>query len=365
MANRKSRKGTNRNTKLINGRRPLNKRAERALLKREPKVFEDPKVALFIRGHRTSDTINKVLQDLYLLKQPFGIHFRRKHEKRPFEDITQIEFLSEKNDASLFMYGSNTKKRPNNLVVGRLFDHHILDMIELGVERFKPTSAFERGWEIGAKPCFIFRGVDFEYKEEYRKFSNIIVDFFRGTVLSEMNVEALSTVIICTAVEGVIYFRHYLVHLKRVEGSKLPLVQLEECGPSLNFKIRRYQFGSKDLMKEAHKIPREAQPTKVKNVTTDVIGKHIRVHKGRQDFEEIQTRKMKGLKRQRSDRLRAEKMAAQSPSPSDLQQHPPPQSQPQQEQEQQPQKFPSQPPQKRRRKKKKGQGPKKKLRPLQ
>ena len=44
-----------------------------------------------------------------------------------------MEFLSQKNDASLFAFGTHSKKRPHNLVFGRLFDHHILDMVETGV----------------------------------------------------------------------------------------------------------------------------------------------------------------------------------------------------------------------------------------
>jgi ribosome production factor 2 len=38
----------------------------------------------------------------------------------PFEDATSLEFLSERNDASLIVVGSNSKKRPNNLVFVRV-----------------------------------------------------------------------------------------------------------------------------------------------------------------------------------------------------------------------------------------------------
>ena len=44
-----------------------------------------------------------------------------------------MEFLSQKNDASLFAFGTHSKKRPHNLVFGRMFDNHILDMVETGV----------------------------------------------------------------------------------------------------------------------------------------------------------------------------------------------------------------------------------------
>ena len=37
----------------------------------------------------------------------------------PFEDPSSLEFLSEKNDASLLLLASHSKKRPHNLVMVR------------------------------------------------------------------------------------------------------------------------------------------------------------------------------------------------------------------------------------------------------
>jgi len=51
-------------TRIINGRRPKSKRAERALLNREPKVHENVKSAMFLRGPKTSELINQVVSDL-------------------------------------------------------------------------------------------------------------------------------------------------------------------------------------------------------------------------------------------------------------------------------------------------------------
>lgn len=61
------------------------------------------------------------------------------------------------------MFGNHTKKRPHNLVVGRCFDHHILDMMELGVDNFVPMGAFKGvSATLGSKPCFSFNGDLFE-----------------------------------------------------------------------------------------------------------------------------------------------------------------------------------------------------------
>ncbi|KAG5462607.1 MAG: hypothetical protein BJ554DRAFT_4443, partial [Olpidium bornovanus] len=91
--------------------RPKNARSKRAMEKRAPKVEENPKVALFLRGTTTSEIVRTAMSDLSLLKKPFAVNFTKKNELRPFED-----------------------KRPHNLVIGRTYDAQVLDMVELGIE---------------------------------------------------------------------------------------------------------------------------------------------------------------------------------------------------------------------------------------
>ena len=67
----------------------------------------------------------------------------KKNVIRPFEDINSLEFLSQKNDCSLFMVGSHSKKRPHNLIMGRMFNYQLLDMIELGVLDYKSIESFK------------------------------------------------------------------------------------------------------------------------------------------------------------------------------------------------------------------------------
>lgn len=290
--------------KTINGKKPKTKRAERYLLKREPKVVENVKAGMFVKGPKTSDIINKVLHNLYMLKKPDAVMLQKHNQKRPFEDPTEINFLSDKNDCSLFAYGTHSKKRPHNLILGRCFDHQILDMIELGVTNFKSIEQFpvnKNASAIGSKPCFVFRGTDFEYREDYRKFSNIILDFFSGTRTDQINLEGLDHVIICTSLDGTIYFRHYAIVLKRAQGSTLPRVELEEMGPSIDLVIKRTKFASKEMMKASMKTPREIKPKKVKNVTTTGFAKLGTVHKEKQDLNTMQTRKVKALKRKRGE----------------------------------------------------------------
>lgn len=67
----------------------------------------------------------------------------RKNPIHPFQDATFIEKMSQKYDASLFMMISDSRKRPNAVTLGRMFDHQLLDMVELQLLDFKPTSHFK------------------------------------------------------------------------------------------------------------------------------------------------------------------------------------------------------------------------------
>lgn len=70
------------------------------------------------------------------LKRPYSISFSKKNLIRPFEDHSSLEFWALKNDASMFVVGQNSKKRPDNLIFARTFDNRLLDMCEVGVQNF-------------------------------------------------------------------------------------------------------------------------------------------------------------------------------------------------------------------------------------
>lgn len=42
----------------------------------------------------------------------------------------------------MFVLGSHSKKRPHNIVIGRLYDFHLYDALELGVDEFKAIKDF-------------------------------------------------------------------------------------------------------------------------------------------------------------------------------------------------------------------------------
>lgn len=83
------------------------------------------------------------------LKKPHAIAFSKKNTLRPFEDTAAIAFWAHRNDASMFVVGQSTKKRPNGMVLVRTFDGRVLDMCEVGVARCVRMAAFEVGVSHG------------------------------------------------------------------------------------------------------------------------------------------------------------------------------------------------------------------------
>ena len=71
------------------------------------------------------------------MKKPDAISFSKSNAIHPFEDSNSLAFWSKKNDASLFLVGLHSKKRPNNLIFARTFDNEVMDMLELGIEHVK------------------------------------------------------------------------------------------------------------------------------------------------------------------------------------------------------------------------------------
>lgn len=78
------------------------------------------------------------------------------------------------------MVGSHSKKRPNNIILGRTFDFTILDMIELGVEDFKKIEDFKVE-KISAliKPCLVFNGPAWDQSQDLTRLRSLLIDMFQ------------------------------------------------------------------------------------------------------------------------------------------------------------------------------------------
>merc|ERR1711972_1063805 len=69
-----------------------------------------------------------------------------------------------------------------------------------------------------------------------------------------------------------------------------PRVEIAEIGPRFTLEIDRTKDPERDRWKQAIKVPKEVKPKKVKNVSSDSMGKKRgRIHMGKQDFDQIVT----------------------------------------------------------------------------
>ena len=144
------------------------------------------------------------------MKKPNVQMMKQKNDILPFEDITPIEKFAFKYDASLFMIATHNKKRPHNLIMGRMYEHMLLDMIEFGIENYKGLKDFKvEKITSGIKPLLIFNGELFESNYEYGRIKNLLVDMFLREEVQKIRLQGLEHVLSFTAVENKILLRSY------------------------------------------------------------------------------------------------------------------------------------------------------------
>jgi ribosome production factor 2 len=291
----------------------------RALKAREPKLIEDSKKALFIRGQKTSQRVCDAMLDLRMLKAPDGKFLGKRNPLYAFEDETSVEFLCQKNDCSLFVLGNHNKKRPHNLIFGRMFGYpefHLLDMIELGIDEYTGlvTDGAVKKKAPGSKPCFIFQGNEWTDDNNFAKLRSLFLDFFKGQEVDQICLAGLDHVIVCTAAQGKVHFRVHSIGFKK-SGTKIPKVELSLMGPCMTLSFRRTKFASEDLYKLACKRPKELKVKKKKNISRNALGDKLgQVHMERQDFDKMNVRRVKAL-RNGGSRSIGEKKKGENPDP--------------------------------------------------
>jgi ribosome production factor 2 len=196
--------------------------------------------------------------------------------------------------------------------LARTFGYKLLDMLELYLDpdSFRKLAQFKnKKCAVGLKPMLLFAGTPFEspVTNEYTLAKSFFTDFFKGEPADKVDVEGLQYVVSFSAREEVdgeeakpsIHLRVYLIRTKR-SGQKLPRVEVEEMGPRMDFRVGRVKEADESMLKEALRKARTSAERPKKNISTDIVGDKIgRIHLGKQDLKELQTRKMKGLKRSR------------------------------------------------------------------
>jgi len=312
---------------LLREVKPRNARTARIVKAREPQLLEDRKRVLLLHGSKCPEPIRNVLKTITTLTKPHAVQLTKKNENiHPFEDASSLEFLALKNDCALVAFATHSKKRPNNISLLRVFDGKMLDMVELllitGQEEVKDGGRLEIGVEM--KPMIVFAGSQWddnsasEQATFFRQLKSTFLDVFQGEEISSIDVAGLQYVLMVAAGETpststtdtndpankpVIHLRWYKVRTVRSNTPKVPRVELDQIGPSFDFRMGRYKLADEGLMREAMKHGRRPNEARTKkNIETDIMGDKLgRIHLGRQDLKELQTRKMKGLKRGRNE----------------------------------------------------------------
>ncbi|KAH9923783.1 Brix-domain-containing protein [Epithele typhae] len=316
--------------------KPKNARSKRALQAREPKEVEDPRTVIFVKGTHAGEKVNAAMKELMALKRPHAISFSKKNAVRPFEDAASLEFWSQKNDASMFVVGQSTKKRPDGLTFVRMFDHRVLDMCEVGVEGWKSMNEFKTSKATpGHKPLLHFASELFDTHPRFVQLKSMLMDFFNGEVVDGLHLAGIEHVVSISlgptppglnaatttlqassstapAPETLpkVHIRAYTIRLL-ASGTRVPRVELTPMGPSLDLTLRRHKEADGELLKQALRRPKLQKQAvekglgkKRKNIEVDEMGDlRGRIHVGKQDLGKLQTRKMKGLKPERDAML--------------------------------------------------------------
>ncbi|XP_044756446.1 ribosome production factor 2 homolog [Coccinella septempunctata] len=279
--------------------KPTTRKGKKILIKKEPQIIEGPKKTLFFKGRKCSENIRRLLKDFYDLKKPDALMLTKSNDITIFEDVTPVEAFSRKHETPLFLMGSHSKKRPDNLVAGRMFNYSLLDMFEFHVENCQNLRDFSSNKILlGMKPCLVFNGPKWDETEEFKQLKSLFIDLFHREEVDSIRLQGLEHVLSFTITDtGKILLRSYKVVLKK-SGGRTPRVELENMGPNVDLTLRRSKLPSEDLMKEACKKPKELKAKPKKNISTDGLGTtHGRIHVGKQEINKLQTRKMKGLKK--------------------------------------------------------------------
>ena len=235
--------------------------------------------------------------------------------------------------------------------LGRMFDYHVLDMVELVLDgsSYRSMESFPNLFkpQPGNKPCFVFTGDAFDNDADFRNIKNILVDFFRGANTREVDLEGVSHIISFVALpERTIRMAVYAIVSpaeddKGDEGAEESdegdavaaaeaLIQAEddeeeggsdeyedeekqdaeddddcpdddpmkgltlrEIGPRVTMTVNRVRFAGDDLAQAARQKPKQLVEKKRKNVDKKhILGVTGKVYPRRQDLGKL-TRKVK------------------------------------------------------------------------
>lgn len=312
-------------------------KGSRFIEEHSPKVQENRKQSLFIKGRKVEQELNSFFEELAKFRYKEIKRYSKENDINPFEDYSEIEKFCKREYCSLFTFFGSNYRRPMNVVFGRLFDYNMLEMYEFGVANFvKASDTLPRAdIEPGAVPALIFQGDSWE-SSEFAPIRSVFIDFFvndlRGTVAEEQIQHVLTFTIVENNVAAneeqdqpetaekltkqekkklkkkanldfvstskfLIKVRHYQVH----QGGIGKSATLSQVAPSFDLAPRRTMFPDETLLQKALEKPKI--DGKKKNITKNELGEiHGRVFASKQKTQDIIPKKFKGLPKVKFER---------------------------------------------------------------
>ena len=295
-----------------------------------------------------------------MLKKPECMKVNHRVDIQPFDDDSQLEFLTRAKEMSLFACASHTKKRPNTITIGRMFDYHVMDMVELILDPagYRSVGSFPSTFkpQVGNKPCFVFTGEAFENDDDFKNIKSILVDFFHGENTEYVNLEGVSHIMSFMALpDRTIRMAVYaivsptddsdsdsktakagadsdaaaeeeeeegdddeeFVDVEEKEDEEddedfpkddpMRGLTLREIGPRVKFTVNRVRFASDTLAFEARQVPKQLVGKRQKNVDKHhILGTTGMLFPKKQDMGKM-ARKTKLPKALRAPKKRARK----------------------------------------------------------
>ena len=79
-------------------KKPKTHKGKKVLENKAPKIIENPKSAIFIKGKKSSIVVNTLLKELHIIRggELNKLFLRKSHDMHPFEDHAPLETISKK-----------------------------------------------------------------------------------------------------------------------------------------------------------------------------------------------------------------------------------------------------------------------------
>jgi len=282
-------------------------KTKRLVSQKESIYTENPKKVLLVLSEKSHEMSKKVEQTMSSLQNVESVSLGKRLTLHPFEDSTTLQQLCYKNDCSLFEVYHHSKKRPENVVIGRLFNFNVLEMIEFGHSIIQEDTNARLHSFLGSKPVVVFTGQS--SCPLVQRLQNLFLDLFGGQNLKKLSVSGLDRVLlidiqILEEIESMhspiqhmelltfpenalkVTFYHFPIKGSNItsgNGVHIP----ENSRVALQLDLRRARLASAKAFSECIEKP-DIRLTREKGVSRDALGNlKGQVHVGKQKTEKI------------------------------------------------------------------------------